>query len=106
MHGRWESHLHDFLEKNIATVPVNGATLKVCTDTNCRNGVEHPTDVGPINVLAVDTLSSRVAATTDKATPLPLDNALGSWSKYRLDRELAVAGYDGPTGWSRPFATT
>lgn len=46
-----ESHLRDFLAKNLRSVKQG---LKLFRDENGRDGVEYPTDVGPIDILAVD----------------------------------------------------
>lgn len=49
-----ESHLRDFLAKNIQTIHLENRNLQLYTDENGREGVEYPTAVGPIDILAVD----------------------------------------------------
>ncbi|PDM38888.1 DUF91 domain-containing protein [Parageobacillus toebii] len=49
-----ESHLRDFIAQNIQSLDVNGKRLKLYIDDEGRNGVEYPTDVGLIDILAVD----------------------------------------------------
>lgn len=49
-----EAQLRDFIAENLSRIPVNGTTLKVFADTNGRGGVEYPTGVGPIDILAAD----------------------------------------------------
>ena len=49
-----ESNLRDFLAKNIATIPFNGKKLHLYQDETGRDGVEYPTEVGRIDVLAQD----------------------------------------------------
>lgn len=49
-----ESQLRDFLAQNLSTIPVNGQRLRVYVDPTGRDGVEFPTTVGPIDILAVD----------------------------------------------------
>jgi endonuclease len=49
-----ESQLRDFLAQNLNTIPVNGVRLRVYVDPTGRDGVEFPTAVGPIDILAVD----------------------------------------------------
>lgn len=49
-----ESQLRDFLAQNLSTIPVNGQRLHVYVDPAGRDGVEFPTAVGPIDILAVD----------------------------------------------------
>jgi hypothetical protein len=49
-----ESQLRDFLAQNLSTIPVNGERLRVYVDPTGRDGVEFPTAVGLIDILAVD----------------------------------------------------
>ena len=49
-----ESHLRDFLARNITTIRVRDKVLRLYMDDNERDGVEYPTDVGFIDILAVD----------------------------------------------------
>jgi hypothetical protein len=49
-----ESQLRDFLAQNLGSIPVNGQRLQVYVDPTGRDGVEFPTAVGPIDILAVD----------------------------------------------------
>lgn len=49
-----ECHLRDFLSRNLESVLINGETLKLYQDQEGRDGVEYPTGVGPIDILAVD----------------------------------------------------
>jgi hypothetical protein len=49
-----ESHLRDFISRNLATLPIGTRRLKLYVDPNGRNGVEYPTGVGPIDILATD----------------------------------------------------
>ena len=48
-----ESHLRDFIARNIASIKVGGRNLQLYVDEH-DDGVEYPTDVGPIDILAVD----------------------------------------------------
>lgn len=75
-----ESHLRDFLAKNIETVRVKGTTLKVFSDTNGREGVEYPTDVGPIDILTVDASGDLVVIEL-KVSKGP-DRAIGQAMRY------------------------
>ena len=47
-----ESHLRDFVALNIGSIKVHGLSLRLYEDASGRNGVEFPTDVGPIDVFA------------------------------------------------------
>jgi endonuclease len=49
-----ESHLRDFTARNLATLPITNKRLKLFVGPTNRNGVEYPTDVGPIDILAED----------------------------------------------------
>lgn len=49
-----ESHLRDFIAKNIKTIKFNDKQLKLFVDETGRDGVEYPTEVGPIDVLTTD----------------------------------------------------
>lgn len=49
-----ESHLRDFIAQNIEVIKVNDHSLRLYVDDQGRDGVEYPTDVGPIDILALD----------------------------------------------------
>ena len=49
-----ESHLRDFIAQNISSIKVKGHKLRLYVDEFGRDGVEYPTDVGPIDILAID----------------------------------------------------
>ncbi|NFH70596.1 DUF91 domain-containing protein [Clostridium botulinum] len=49
-----ESHLRDFIAQNIDTIKVNGKSLKLYVDDNGTDGIEFRTDVGIIDILALD----------------------------------------------------
>lgn len=49
-----ESHLRDFIAQNIGTMKINNKTLQLFVDDYGTDGVEFRTDVGPIDILAVD----------------------------------------------------
>lgn len=48
-----ESHLRDFIARNIGTIPITNHRLKLYLHEEC-SGIEFSTDVGPIDILAVD----------------------------------------------------
>jgi hypothetical protein len=48
-----EAHLRDFIARNLDTIRHDGLRLNLYTDNNNRDGIEYPTDVGPIDILAV-----------------------------------------------------
>jgi hypothetical protein len=49
-----EAQLRDFIAHNIRTIPIGSRLLRLYSDGSGRNGIEYPTDVGPIDILAVD----------------------------------------------------
>jgi len=49
-----ESHLRDFIARNLATIPITNKRLRLFVDQAKHNGIEYPTDIGPIDILAVD----------------------------------------------------
>ena len=49
-----EYQLRDFLAQNLASIPVHGRRLRVYVDPTGRDGIEFPTAVGPIDILAID----------------------------------------------------
>jgi RecB family endonuclease NucS len=49
-----ESHLRDFIVRNLGTIPIAKTKLSLFLDQSKRNGVEYPTDVGFIDILALD----------------------------------------------------
>lgn len=49
-----EYQLRDFMSENIQSISVNGKRLNLYVDPTGRDGIEYPTSVGPIDILAVD----------------------------------------------------
>lgn len=49
-----EAQLRDFIAANLARIQVKGTTLHLFADSSGRTGVEYPTGVGPIDILASD----------------------------------------------------
>jgi len=49
-----EYQLRDFLANNIHTVPVNAKKLKLFVDQTGRDGIEYPTAIGLVDILAID----------------------------------------------------
>jgi hypothetical protein len=46
--------LRDFLASNLGTIDIGGRRLHLYVDSAGRDGVEFPSAVGPIDILAVD----------------------------------------------------
>jgi len=78
-HFPLESHLRDFIARNIATIPVGGRVLQLYVDEH-DDGVEYPTDVGPIDILAVDDAGNFVVFEL-KLSKGP-DRAIGQIARY------------------------
>jgi endonuclease len=49
-----EYQLRDFIAQNIGSIDVNGKRLRLYVDATGRDGVEFPTAVGPIDILATE----------------------------------------------------
>lgn len=49
-----EYQLRDFIAHNLGGIIVEGKKLRLYIDPNGQNGVEYPSAVGPINILAID----------------------------------------------------
>jgi endonuclease len=49
-----EAQLRDFIIENISRITVGGRQVSLYRDAAGRDGKEYPTDVGPIDILAVD----------------------------------------------------
>ena len=91
-----ESHLRDFIARNIQTIHVDNRALKLYTDENSRDGVEYPTAVGPIDILAVDEQDNFVVF--ELKLGHGEDKALGQllrymgWVKAELAHNKGVSG--------------
>lgn len=49
-----EYQLRDFIAQNISAIDMDGKKLKLYRDDTGRDGIEYPTAVGPIDILAID----------------------------------------------------
>ena len=75
-----EYQLRDFLAQNISSISVAGMRLRLYVDPTGRDGVEYPTAVGPIDILAVDG-EERFVVFELKRGRSP-DRAIGQLSRY------------------------
>ena len=84
-----ESHLRDFIAQNIRAIKVNDHNLKLYIDDNGRDGVEYPTDIGPIDILAVDGEGNFVVF--ELKLSIGVDRAMGQITRYMgwVKRNLA-----------------
>jgi RecB family endonuclease NucS len=91
-----ESHLRDFIVQNLETIKVNGKTLSLYADENGNDGVEYRTDVGPIDILAVDEDNNFIIF--ELKVSRGSDRALGQilrymgWVKKNLAKNKSVHG--------------
>lgn len=87
-----EAQLRDFVAQNLPRIPVNGKRLTVYSDNAGRSGVEYPTDVGPIDILAVDEVGNFYVFEL-KLERGP-DRALGQLARYMgwVKLNLAAGG--------------
>lgn len=85
----FEAHLRDFIAQNIESIKVGGKSLKLYVDEHGRDGIEYPTEVGPIDILAIDEEKSFVVFEL-KLSKGP-DKAMGQISRYMgwIARKLA-----------------
>ncbi|MDD9999773.1 MAG: endonuclease NucS [Rhodospirillaceae bacterium] len=75
-----EYQLRDFLAQNLETISVDGKKLRLFVDDRDKDGVEYPTDVGPIDILAVDEIGAFVVFELKRARSP--DRAIGQLSRY------------------------
>ena len=75
-----EYQLRDFLAQNLGAIPVEGKKLRLYVDPAGRDGIEFPTEVGPIDVLAVDDAGAFVVFELKRARSP--DHAIGQLARY------------------------
>lgn len=91
-----EHHLRDFLAENLHTIRVNGRRVRLFVDATGRDGVEYPTDIGVIDLLALDEDDGFVVFELKRASVA--DRAVGQlarymgWVKHTIGRDKAVRG--------------
>lgn len=91
-----ESHLRDFIAQNIDVIKINDHKLKLYIDNNGREGIEYPTDIGIIDILAVDEIDNfvvfelKLSRGTDRAVGQIL-RYIG-WVKKNLANDRSVTG--------------
>jgi endonuclease len=91
-----EYQLRDFLAANIGTIPVGGHRLRLFVDATGREGIEFPTAIGPIDILATDEKGSLFVFELKRANST--DRAIGQlarymgWVRRTIGRESEVYG--------------
>lgn len=77
---QFEAQLRDFIAQNLPRIDVQGSRLQLFVDEQGRDGVEYPTPVGPIDVLAVDPTGGLYVFELKRGrTP---DHAIGQLMRY------------------------
>jgi endonuclease len=91
-----EYQLRDFLAQNIQSIDVSGKRLRLFVDPSGRDGIEYPTAVGPIDLLAVD--DAGVFFVFELKRARSPDHAMGQltrymgWVRQTIGRDRAVNG--------------
>jgi len=75
-----EYQLRDFIASNLSTISINGRRLRLYIDPTGREGVEFPSAVGPIDILAVDDKDSFFVFELKRAHSA--DRAIGQVARY------------------------
>lgn len=91
-----ESHLRDFISQNIEAIKISGHKLKLYVDENNRKGIEYQTDIGVIDILAVNEVDNFVIF--ELKLSKGKDKAIGQilrymgWVKKNLAKDRSVKG--------------
>ncbi len=75
-----EFQLRDFIAQNIGAIDVKGKRLRLYVDPTGRDGIEFPTAVGPIDILAVDDSGAFFVFELKRARSP--DRAIGQLTRY------------------------
>jgi RecB family endonuclease NucS len=75
-----EYQLRDFIAQNIGSIAVGGEKLRLYVDPTGRDGIEFPSAVGPIDILAIDSQGGFVIFELKRARSP--DHAIGQLARY------------------------
>jgi hypothetical protein len=75
-----EAQLRDFIAQNLSAIVIPEKRLTLYVDETGRNGIEFPTDVGPIDILAVD--QNRAFVVFELKRGASPDRAIGQLARY------------------------
>lgn len=75
-----EYQLRDFIASNLSAIAINGKRLRLYVDPTGRDGIEFPTAVGPIDILAVDESNAFYVFELKRANSS--DRAIGQLARY------------------------
>jgi endonuclease len=84
-----EYQLRDFIAHNLHMISIPGRRLRLYVDPSGQNGIEYPSAVGPIDILAVDESGDLVVFEL-KRTRSP-DQAIGQLARYMGWVKLTIA---------------
>lgn len=91
-----EYQLRDFIAQNLAAIEIDRSRLRLYVDPAGKDGIEYPTAVGPIDILAVDESGDFVVFELKRARVA--DKAVGQlarymgWVQHTIGRGRAVRG--------------
>lgn len=91
-----EYQLRDFIANNISMIPVGDRRLRLYVDPTGRDGIEFPTAVGPIDILAIDDSNTFIVFELKRGRSP--DHAIGQltrymgWVKQTIGKENEVRG--------------
>lgn len=75
-----EFQLRDFIAENLSAIDVRGMRIRLYVDPTGRDGIEFPTAVGPIDILAVDDSGAFFVFELKRARSP--DRAIGQLTRY------------------------
>lgn len=75
-----ESHLRDFIVRNIESLNINGQSLRLYVDDYDQDGIEYQTEIGPIDILTTDKEGNFVIF--ELKLSRGADRAVGQISRY------------------------
>jgi endonuclease len=91
-----EYQLHDFIAQNIGVIQIEDQKLRLYVDPTGRDGIEYPTAVGPIDILAIDDSDAFIVFELKRGRSP--DHAIGQltrymgWVKQIIGKENQVRG--------------
>lgn len=91
-----ERQLQEFVAENLDKVQINGSKLHLFVDSSGRNGIEYPSAVGPIDILAQDQHGTFYIFELKRAKSP--DRALGQIARYMGWVQKHLADGNSPYG--------
>lgn len=75
-----EYQLRDFIAQNLGAISISGKQLRLYVDPTGRDGIEFPSPIGPIDILAVDDTNAFFVFELKRARSP--DHAIGQLTRY------------------------